>query len=174
MRWNRLQHFYFLVADRLAIRCATGGSIARFDQHLKQMVLHHVADRSGLIVKSTAALNAEILRHRDLHALDVVAVPKRLQKSVGKAEEQHVVDRPFAEIMIDAKDVSFVEDAQQNPVQFLRGCEVVPEGLFHDDACAFVADRTSPDARRRSRTALAESPGSAPAVSRRRVPCEAQ
>src|SRR6185312_9233609 len=72
------------------------------------MVLDHITDRSSLIVKTTATLYAEILCHRDLNALDAVAVPKSLYKSVGKTERQHAV-------------------------QFLRGCEVVPEGLFHDD-----------------------------------------
>src|SRR5690242_5366992 len=97
------------------------------------MVLDHITDRSGLIVKSAATLYAEILCHRDLNALDAVAVPKSFHKSVGKTEYQHIVDRPFAKVVIDAEDVSFVEDAQQHPVQFPRGCEVVPEGLFHDD-----------------------------------------
>ena len=35
------------------------------------MVLDDVADRAGLIVKGASALHAEILRHGDLHALDV-------------------------------------------------------------------------------------------------------
>src|SRR4029077_5738900 len=97
------------------------------------MVLDHITDRSSLIVKTTATLYAEILCHRDLNALDAVAVPKSLYKSVGKTERQHVVDCSLAKVVIDAEDVSFVEDAQQHAVQLLRGCEVVPEGLFHDD-----------------------------------------
>ena len=71
--------------DSLSVR--TGGSIARLAQHLEQVVLHHVADRAGLVVERAAALHAEVLGHGDLHALDVVAVPERLEEGVGEAEE---------------------------------------------------------------------------------------
>ncbi len=35
------------------------------------MILHHVADGADLLVKRAPALDAEILRHGDLHALDM-------------------------------------------------------------------------------------------------------
>jgi len=73
------------------------------------MVLHHVADRPGLVVEPAAPLHAEVLGHRDLHAFDVGAIPHRLEEGVGKAEEQHVVHGALAEVMVDAKDVVFVE-----------------------------------------------------------------
>ena len=68
------------------------------------MILDHVADGAGFIVERAAALDAEILRHRDLHALDVVAVPERLQKRIREAEEDHVMHRALAEVMVDAED----------------------------------------------------------------------
>src|ERR1700741_1732794 len=98
------------------------------------MVLDHVADRSSLIVKAPAALYPEVLSHRDLDALDVVAVPKGFDKGVGKAERQHVVDCSLAKIMVNTEDVSFVEGPKQDLVQFLRRCEVIAERLFHDDS----------------------------------------
>ena len=73
------------------------------------MVLNHVADGAGLVVERAAALHAEILRHGDLNALDVLAVPERFQERVGEAEEDHVVHRPLAEVVVDAEDVIFVE-----------------------------------------------------------------
>ena len=39
------------------------------------MVLHHVAQRAGLLVVAAAALDADRLGHRDLHVVDEVAVP---------------------------------------------------------------------------------------------------
>ena len=68
------------------------------------MVLDDVADRPGSVVERAAALDAEVLRHRDLHALDVVAVPDRLEEGVDEAEEEHVDDRPLAEVVVDAED----------------------------------------------------------------------
>src|ERR1700752_2760154 len=106
------------------------------------MVLDHVTDGSRLIVKSAAALYPEVLRHRDFDALDVVAVPEGLDKSVGKAERQHVVDCSLAKIMIDTEDVSFVEGPKQDLVQFLGRCEVMAERLFHDDPRTLPAVRS--------------------------------
>src|SRR5215471_17869090 len=100
------------------------------------MVLDHVADRSSLIVKSSPALHAEVLCHRDLNALDVIAVPKRFHKRVGEAERQNIVHSALAEIVVDAKDVGFIECPKQNSIQFLRRCEVMAERLFHNDASA--------------------------------------
>ena len=101
------------------------------------MILDHVADRAGLIVESAAALDAEVFRHGDLHALDVVAVPERLQERVGEAEDEHVVHRPLAEVVVDAEDAALGKGCVQDPVELLRRRQVVSERLFDDDASAF-------------------------------------
>src|SRR5215470_9458917 len=98
------------------------------------MVLDHVADCSSLIVKPSAALNPEVFRHRNLDALDVVAVPKRFHKCVGEAESQYVVDRALTQVVVDSEDIAFVKSPKQNPVQFLSRCEVVAERFLHDDS----------------------------------------
>src|SRR5882672_8508069 len=67
------------------------------------MVLNNVADGSGLIVETASTLDAEVLGHGDLHTLDISAVPKRLDKSVGETERQHVVDRALAQVVADAR-----------------------------------------------------------------------
>src|SRR5262245_6081003 len=98
------------------------------------MVLNHVADGTGLIIERPTALNPEILRHGDLYALDLIAVPERFEERVLEAEEHHVMHRSFSQIMIDAEDVLLVESAEQNLVERLRRGKVVTEGLFDDDA----------------------------------------
>src|SRR5215468_1234034 len=105
------------------------------------MVLNHVADRSRLIVKPSAALYSEVFCHRDLDALDKIAIPKGLHKSVGEAECQHVVHCSFAKIVIDAEDISFLEGPKQDLVEFLRRSEVMSERFFHDDSRAPPAVR---------------------------------
>src|SRR5262245_633081 len=100
------------------------------------MILNHVADRAGLIIERPPALYPEILRHGDLHTLDLIAVPERLEERIREAEEHHVMDWSFSQIMIDAKDVLFVESTEQNLVKPLRRGKVVAEGLFDDDAGA--------------------------------------
>src|SRR5262245_23922136 len=96
------------------------------------MVLHDVADGAGLLVEAAAALYAEVLRHRDLHALDVLAVPERLEQRVREAEEHHVSHRPLAEVVIDAKDVLLVESVEQDAVQRLRRSEIAAKRLLDE------------------------------------------
>src|SRR6267142_6421206 len=103
------------------------------------MILDHVTDRAGLIVERSSALNSEVFRHGNLHALDLIAVPERLQQRVLEAEENHIMHRPLAQIMIDAEDVLLVEIAKQNLVKRLRRCEVVTKGFFNDDTSAVGA-----------------------------------
>ncbi len=50
-------------------------------QHLEQVVLDDVAHRARLVVERAAPLNAEVLRHGDLDALHVIAVPERLEEA---------------------------------------------------------------------------------------------
>src|SRR2546425_10461326 len=89
-------------------------------QDLEEMILDHVTDRARPVVERAAALDPEVFGHRDLHAFDVIAVPEGLQKSVGEAEEEHVVHRPLAEIVIDPEDRRLVEGAEQDAVELPR------------------------------------------------------
>jgi hypothetical protein len=66
--------------------------------------------------------------------MNVIAVPEGLNKSVGEAERQHIVNRAFSEIVVDAKDVVFIEDIKKDLVQFLCGRQIVSEGFLYDDA----------------------------------------
>ena len=100
------------------------------------MILNHVADCAGLIIERASALNSKVFRHSDLYALDLIAVPERFQNRILEAEEDHVVHRPLAEVMVDAEDVLLVESAEQNLIELLRRGEVVTEGFFNDNASA--------------------------------------
>ena len=104
-RLRALKHFHTLVTQRLdgRTRRRLHGDIA---QDLHQVVLHHVAHRADAIVKSPAALDAELLRHGDLHAFDVLPIPDRFQEKIGEAEEDHVLNRVLAKVVVDAEDMS--------------------------------------------------------------------
>src|SRR5262245_63469534 len=99
-RGNSFEYFNFFVPKRFTI-----GSNRRLhrqvNQDLKQMVLNHVADGAGLIIERPPALNSEVFRHGDLHALDLIAVPERLEERIREAEEHHIVYWSFSQIMID-------------------------------------------------------------------------
>src|SRR6478672_628950 len=131
-RPNSLQNLNFFVAYRFTI-----GSDRWFHrqvrQDLEQVVLNHVANRAGLVVECPPALNSEVFGHGYLHALDLIAVPERLQNCILEPQKNHVTHRSFPQVMIDAKDVLLVESTEQNPIELLRRDEVVTEGLFNDD-----------------------------------------
>src|SRR6266404_683488 len=105
------------------------------------MILNHIANGAGLIVKSSPALNTEVLCHGDLHALDIVAIPERLDKRVRESKDQQVVHRPLSEVMVDAKDICFVNSIKQNLVQLSCGFKIMSERFFDDDTGSSGAAR---------------------------------
>src|SRR5262249_39594909 len=131
-----------LVANRFAV-----GPSGRFHrqvaQDLEQMVLNYVANGAGFVVERAAPLDAEIFGHRDLHALDAIPVPERLDEAVGEADEQHVMHRPFAQVMVDAEDRALVEAAEQRAVEGLGRREIATERLFDDHASAVRAAQST-------------------------------
>src|SRR2546425_8771361 len=137
---DRLEDLHLLVADGFAVWPGRRlhGQVA---QDLTQMILDDVAHGARLVVERAPALDSELFGHRDLHALDVIAVPERLQESVGEAEEEHVVYRPLAEVVVDPEDRCLIEGAEQDPVELLRGGDVVAERFLDDDAGAVRAAR---------------------------------
>ena len=105
--------------------------------------------------------DAEFLVDRDLHVVDVVAIPDRLEHAVGEAQHQDVLDGLLAEIVIDPVDLVLVDDLQQFAVQRLRRGQVGAERLFdhqpppaavllqHAGAAELAGDRQEGVGRRR-------------------------
>src|ERR1043166_2943779 len=67
----------------------------------EEVVLEHVAHHARLLVVTRAMLDAQGLRRGDLHVVDVVPVPHRLEDRVGEAEDQEVLDRLLPQVVID-------------------------------------------------------------------------
>lgn len=97
------------------------------------MVLQHVTERTGFVVVVGTSGNARLFRHGNLHVIDVIAVPERLDERVGEAEHQEILDRFLAQIMINPVNLFLVEGVVQQPVQLPGAVDVFAEGLFHHD-----------------------------------------
>ena len=69
------------------------------------MVRHHVAQRAGRVVEPSPPLDRDRLCHGDLHVVDVVAVPDRLEQAVGEPHDHDVLDRLLAQIVVHAEDL---------------------------------------------------------------------
>src|SRR5437763_14721152 len=97
------------------------------------MILHYVADGAGLIVKGASALDSELFSHGDFNIVYVSATPEWLQEQRRKTGVKHVVDRPLAKVVMNAKNCMLLESAKQYRIQ--RPCrgEVCPKRLFDND-----------------------------------------
>ena len=111
----------------------------------------HVAKGAGLLVEADAIADVQRLGHVDLHVVDEIAVPDRLEQAVGEAEGEDVLRRLLAEEMVDAEDLVLGEHLVQFGVERDRALEVGPERLLHDHPRALGEVRLfeHPDRRQR-------------------------
>ena len=95
------------------------------------MVLDHVAQCTGPVVIGAAVPDAYLFRHGDMYLLHERTVPHRLEETIGEPERQDVLNRLFAQIVIDAVDLLLAENAQQKLVELARRLQVVAKGFLH-------------------------------------------
>ena len=105
------------------------------------MVLEDVADRARLLVERRPALDPDRLGDRDLHVVDELAVPDRLEDPVREPQRQHVLDGLLAEVVVDPEDLPLGEVLRDERVQLAGGGEVVPERLLDDQPVPAAARR---------------------------------
>ena len=131
-RTQRAQHLELFVTDR--VRIERHRRLHRDDaQQLQQVVLHHVAQRAGLVVETRAAAHADRFRDRDLHALDIRRLPQRAENRIAEAQHHQVLHGFLAEVVVDPVDLRFVEMLADRRVDFLRGRQIVAQRLFEHD-----------------------------------------
>ena len=86
------------------------------------------------LVVRRASLDPQLLRDRDLHALDMVAIPQRLEHRVREAENEQILNGLFAEVVVDAIDLRLVEVLVDELVQRLGRLQIATERLLDDEA----------------------------------------
>ena len=94
------------------------------------MVLDDVAERAGLLVVGAAPLHPEGLGDGDLDVVDVAPVPDRLEDAVGEAEDEDVLDRLLAQVVVDPEDLRFLEGRVQRGVELAGGGEIASKRLL--------------------------------------------
>src|ERR1035438_1754697 len=135
-RRNRAEYLDLLIADSVAMHSG-GGLHGQKSYDLKHVVLDHVTDRPSVIVELPPPLDPELLRHCDLHTLDVIPVPDWLQKAIGEAKEQKIEHCLFTEVVIDTKDSRFGKHGMKSGIQLLRRGKIAPKGLLDNDSRIF-------------------------------------
>ncbi len=131
---HRADDFDFFIAH--AIGTEVGGWLHCYEaEELKEVILHHVTERAGFIVVTTAAaFHAEIFGTGDLDLFDVAAVPERFKNGISKTQDHEVLRGFFAEVMIDAVGVFFLEGLIDHAVKALGSREIGAERFLDDDA----------------------------------------
>src|SRR5204862_3744822 len=99
-----------------------------------EVVDDDVAQRSDGVVEMAAVLDAERLRHRDLHGRQVVAAPNRLEHRARETQVDDLLHPHLCEVMVDAEELRLVDVPMELFCKLARGGEVVAEWLLHDDA----------------------------------------
>src|SRR6516164_8500264 len=97
------------------------------------MVGDHVAECAGALVKLAAPLDSDDLGGRDLHMIDVPAIPDRLEQSVGKAQRHHVLHRFLTQEMVDSINLILAKRPEDFGVERFCRSEVMAERLLDDD-----------------------------------------
>src|SRR3984893_19084472 len=87
----------------------------------------------GSMVTSPLA-DVDLFGRRDLDALDHGPVPDRLEERVADPEGKHVLNRVLGQVVVDAKDLAFVEERLQLLVQGSGAAGVLAERLLDHDA----------------------------------------
>lgn len=88
------------------------------------MILHHVAERSGMIVITAAMFHAHGFGDGDGHIINVTTIPHRLEQRIGKAERENILHRFFAEI-----NLRFIKNGGENGIQGAGGFQVRNDGV---------------------------------------------
>ena len=95
---------------------------------------HHVAQGAGLFVERRAVFDSHRFGRGDLHVVDVVPVPHRFEQRVAEPEDEDVLHCLFAKIVVNPVHRFLVEYAAHYVIQYVRGFQVPPEGLFQNDS----------------------------------------
>ena len=90
-------------------------------QKLQHVVLHHVAQRAGLVVEPEPPFHAHGLGDGDLHMVDAAGVPQRLEEGVGEPQGDQVLDRLLAQVVVDPERPAFRKHGGDRVVDRLAG-----------------------------------------------------
>src|SRR5256885_10083599 len=96
------------------------------------MVWDHVPQRTSRLIKAPAAADIKGLGHSDLNMIDMVTIPDRFKHAVGETQDQDILDRLLAEIVIDPVNLMLVDEVQQIAIQGARRSEFRAERLLDD------------------------------------------
>src|ERR1041385_6365368 len=98
------------------------------------MVGHHITERSCHIKIAATLFHAHSFRHRDLNVVNIATVPNGLKNSIAETEDQDILHRLLAKVMVDAENLTFAQDLAHLAVQGFGRSQLIAEGLLKHHA----------------------------------------
>src|SRR5512140_1531997 len=132
---ERAQDLELLVANGVGVR--VDGRLHRDRaKQLQGMVLHHVAQRAGIVIEGAAHFDTQVFRDGDLDVADGFAPPQRLEQGVAEAQREQVLDRGLAQVVVDPEDLFLTEHPAHGLVDGTVRRQVMAQRFFQHDAGA--------------------------------------
>src|SRR5260370_32074749 len=97
------------------------------------MALDHVAQCAGVIVVGGASADALGFGDGNLNVIDEARSPDWFEDRVGEPEHHQVFDGFLAEVMINSKNLTFVEMPGELAVDLGRARDVMADWFFDHD-----------------------------------------
>ena len=94
------------------------------------MVDHHVPEGADRVVEAAAVGHAEVLRHRDLDAVDAVAIPDGLEHRIRESQIENLAQAHHAQEVVDPVELVLTDVLVDLRGELAGGGEVVAEGLL--------------------------------------------
>ena len=114
---DRTEDLFLLIPDEIRLE-SDGRFHGNERDELHDMVLYNVSHYAGLLIKGASLLDPDILGNSDLDVVDVPAVPELFEYGVRKAEEDDILHRLFAEVMVDAVNLALIKGPGKQSIQF--------------------------------------------------------
>src|ERR1700722_8358505 len=96
------------------------------------MVLQHIANSTGFLIKRPSPFDTNRLSSRDLDMVNVVAIPDRLKDAVAEAEDENILNGLLTEIVIDTKDLIFGQHIVNLVVELASRLKISAKRLLDD------------------------------------------
>ena len=81
------------------------------------MALYHIAQGSGLVVKSASLFYSHIFDSGNFDVVNIIPVPQRFEYYIGKSQGQHILYCFFAQKVVDPVNLVFLENRSIETVQ---------------------------------------------------------
>src|SRR5690606_38184621 len=102
-------------------------------KYLQYVILYHVSESTGAFVIAATIFDSSLFRHRDLHRINVIPVPERFEQGVCKTKSQDILHSLFAEIVVYAVNLFFLEVLRKHLIKLYSSLFIMPKRLFDDN-----------------------------------------